>query len=46
MELNDFIYLNGDVARLFRMPQGPDSDLLFYASNGKRRSYFDGTAKK
>ena len=44
MELNDYIYLNGDVARLFRMPQGPDSDLLFYASNGKRRSYFDGTA--
>lgn len=44
MDLNDYIYLNGDVARLFRMPQGPDSDLLFYASAGKRRSYFDGNA--
>ena len=44
MDLNNYIYLNGDVARLFRMPQGPDSDLLFYASAGKRRSYFDGTA--
>jgi hypothetical protein len=44
MDLNNYIYLNGDVARLFRMPQGPDSDLLFYASAGKRRSYFEGTA--
>jgi hypothetical protein len=44
MDLNQFIYLNGDVARLFRMPQGPDSDLLFYASAGKRRAFFDTTA--
>jgi hypothetical protein len=44
MDLNNFVYLNGDVARLFRMPQGPDSDLLFYASAGKRRAYFDTTA--
>src|ERR1051325_11395673 len=44
MDLDQFIYLNGDVARLFRMPQGPDSDLLFFASAGKRRAYFDVTA--
>jgi WD40 repeat protein/mono/diheme cytochrome c family protein len=44
MELNQFVYLNGEVAKLFRMPQGPDSDLLFYASNGKRRCYFDTSA--
>lgn len=43
MELDNFIYLNGDVARLLRMPQGPDSDLLFYLSAGKRRAYFDTT---
>ncbi|HXT42283.1 MAG TPA: c-type cytochrome domain-containing protein [Candidatus Angelobacter sp.] len=44
MELNQFVYLKGDVIRVFRMPQGPDSDMLFYASNGKRRAYFDTTA--
>ena len=44
MDLNHYIYFNGDVARLFRMPQGPDSDLLFYLSAGKRRAYFDTTA--
>jgi hypothetical protein len=44
MDLNNYIYFNGDVARLFRMPQGPDSDLLFFASAGKRRAWFDTTA--
>ncbi len=44
MELNNYVYLNGEVTRLFRMPQGPDSDLLFYLSAGKRRAYFDTTA--
>ncbi len=44
MDLNNYIYFNGDVARLFRMPQGPDSDLLFYISSGKRRAFFDATA--
>ena len=44
MDLNNFIYMNGEVMRLFRMPQGPDSDLLFFASAGKRRAFFDTTA--
>ncbi|HKI70771.1 MAG TPA: hypothetical protein VKA81_00210, partial [Verrucomicrobiae bacterium] len=44
MELNEYIYFNGEVVKLFRMPQGPDSDMLFYASNGKRRAYFDSSA--
>lgn len=44
MELNDYYYMQGDVARLFRMPQGPDSDLLFFALNGKREAFFDTTA--
>ncbi|PYJ80657.1 MAG: hypothetical protein DME22_23725, partial [Verrucomicrobia bacterium] len=44
MELNEYIYFNGEVVRLFRMPQGPDSDMLFYSSNGKRRAYFDTSA--
>jgi WD40 repeat protein/mono/diheme cytochrome c family protein len=44
MDLNQYVYMNGEVARLFRMPQGPDSDLLFFGINGKRRGYFDTTA--
>ncbi len=44
MELNEYVYFNGEVDKLFRMPQGPDSDMLFYTSNGKRRAYFDTTA--
>lgn len=44
MELNNYYYSQGDVCRLFRMPQGPDSDMLMFASNGKRHAYFDTTA--
>src|SRR5204863_4576119 len=46
MELNELLYMNGEVVRLFRAPQGPDSGFLFYTLNGKRRCYFDtsGTA--
>ena len=44
MELNEFLYMNGDVMQLLRMPQGPDSDMLFFTSAGKRRAYFDTTA--
>ncbi len=41
MELNEYVYFKGEVVKLFRMPQGPDSEMLFYTSNGKRRGYFD-----
>ena len=44
MDLNQFVYLNGEVGKLFRMPQGPDSDLLYYPRDGKRRCYFDTSA--
>jgi hypothetical protein len=46
MALNEYLYMNGEVVRLFRAPQGPDSGFLFYTLNGKRRCYFDtsGTA--
>jgi WD40 repeat protein/mono/diheme cytochrome c family protein len=44
MELNEYLYMNGDVMRLFRMPQGPDSDMIMYTRGGKRRAYFDTTA--
>jgi WD40 repeat protein len=46
MELNQYLYMQGEVCRIFRMPRGPDSGLVFYTEAGKRRDYFDtsGTA--
>ncbi|MEO7297644.1 MAG: hypothetical protein ABI042_03595, partial [Verrucomicrobiota bacterium] len=41
MELNEFMYLQGEVAKIFRMPQGPDSGFQFYSAGGKRYLYFD-----
>ncbi len=41
MELNQLMYLQGEVCKIFRMPQGPDSGFQFYSSGGKRRNYFD-----
>ena len=44
MDLNEYLYLQGEVVKIFRMPQGPDSGFLFYTSAGKRRAYFDTSA--
>lgn len=43
MQLNQYLYLNGEVVRLFRAPQGPDSEYVFYPAAGgaRRRTYFD-----
>ncbi|MBL9168604.1 MAG: hypothetical protein JNN07_12745 [Verrucomicrobiales bacterium] len=41
MELNQFLYMNGEVMKLFRMPQGPDSEMMMYTLGGKRRTFFD-----
>jgi WD40 repeat protein len=44
MELNEYLYLQGEVVRLFLAPRGPDSGYGLYASQGKRRTYFDTSA--
>lgn len=44
MDLNDYVYLSGDVTRIFRLPRGPDSGFLFHAAGAKRRAYFDTSA--
>jgi hypothetical protein len=44
MELNEFVWLNGDVMKIFRMPRGPDAGCFFYINDGKRRAYFDTSA--
>ena len=41
MELNQFLYMQGEVCKIFRMPQGPDSGFQFYNFQNKRRDYFD-----
>jgi len=43
MELNEYLYMDGEIGKIFRLPEGPDSGFLFYKVNGKRRSYFDTT---
>ena len=45
MELNEFMYMAGEVCRIFRMPEGPDSGFQFYRNNGKRITYFDTSAR-
>ncbi len=45
MELNEYVYLGGEVNKIFRAPQGPDSDSNMYELNpGQRRAYFDTTS--
>ncbi len=41
MELNELLYFEGEVVKIFRMPQGPDSGFVFYNASGKRRTWFD-----
>jgi mono/diheme cytochrome c family protein len=43
MELNQLMFMNGEVAKIFRMPEGPDSGFQFYTNVGKRIGYFDTT---
>ena len=44
MDLNQFLYIGGEVLKSFRMPQGPDSGMQMYANGGKRIGYFDTSA--
>lgn len=41
MGLNELVYHQGEVGKIFRMPQGPDSGVNLYGFNGKRICYFD-----
>ncbi len=44
MDLNEFLYMQGEVCKITRMPRGPDSGLNFFGNQGKRRTWFDTTA--
>ena len=44
MDLNQFLYMGGEVCKLFLAPRGPDSGYKFYENKGRRRTYFDTSA--
>ena len=46
MELNEYLYMTGEVVKLYRAPQGPDSGFVFYENpaNRHRRNYFGTSA--
>lgn len=43
MELNQYLYANGEVVKLWLYPRGPDSGFKVYPGSGKRYTYFDTT---
>jgi hypothetical protein len=44
MELNEYLYANGEVVQLWLYPRGPDSGFLVYPGEGKRHTLFNTTA--
>lgn len=45
MLLNEYVYLSGDVIKLFQQRRGPDADGQFYPENGNRFAFFDTTSR-
>jgi WD40 repeat protein/mono/diheme cytochrome c family protein len=43
MSINDYLYANGEVVRLWLFPRGPDSGFFVYPGQGNRWGYFDTT---
>ncbi len=44
MDLNQYVYLNGEVVRLFLYPRGPDSGFQLDHHRGRRITFFETTA--
>jgi hypothetical protein len=40
MELNEYLYANGEVVKLWHYPRGPDSGFRIYPGTGKRHTLF------
>ena len=43
MEINELLYSNGEVVKLWHYPRGPDSGYIVYPGRGKRWTMFDTT---
>ncbi|MCB1232634.1 MAG: hypothetical protein KDN19_20470, partial [Verrucomicrobiae bacterium] len=41
MELNEYLYCNGEVVKLWLYPRGPDSGFTVYPGEGNRHTYFN-----
>ncbi len=44
MDLNQLVYMSGEVCKTYRSPQGPDSGFQLFAAGGKRINSFDTSA--
>lgn len=44
MELNEYLYSDGEVVKLWLYPRGPDSGFKVYPGYGSRYTFFDTTA--
>jgi WD40 repeat protein/mono/diheme cytochrome c family protein len=44
MELNEFLFVNGEVVKLHLYPRGPDSGFNVYPGFGNRRTWFQTTS--
>ncbi len=44
MDINDYLYANGEVVRLWLYPRGADSGFNVYPGTGKRHTFFNTTA--
>lgn len=43
MDLNSYLYANGEIVKFWLYPRGPDSGFMVYPGQGKRWGYFDTT---
>lgn len=43
MDVNDYLYANGEVVKFWMYPRGPDSGFISFPGDGKRWGYFDTT---
>lgn len=44
MELNEHLFANGEVVKLWLYPRGPDSGFIVYPGSGNRHTYFGTSA--
>lgn len=44
MELDEYVYANGEVVRLWLYPRGPDSGFIVYPGEGSRHTFFGTSA--
>jgi hypothetical protein len=45
IELDQYVYMNGEVAKMFMQRRGPDADSQFYPEGGARITYFGSSPR-